>query len=360
MSNSRPLARIEPAQIPTAVPAGPSAARLTKRQKAAIVVRFLLNEGAEFPLADLPEPLQESLTTQMGSMRYVDRQTLADVVAEFATELEALGLTFPRGMAGALSALDGRISPQTAARLRKEAGVRQFGEPWDQIRAAAPDQLLPILQSESPEVAAVMLSKLDVTRAAELLGQLPGPAARTIAYEMSRTGAVTPEAVDRIGLALAAQLHDRPETAFDDEPGDRVGAILNYSPSATRDDVLTGLDETDRDFAARVRKAIFTFVHIPDRVEAVDIPRITREVDQAVLVTALSSASEGDLAPVADYILDNMSKRMADAIREEIRDLGKVRPKDGEAAMTEVVNAIRRLQATGELALKLPEDTEEE
>lgn len=352
MSNSTPLARIKPVQVA----ARSAASRLTRKQKAAIVVRFLLNEGADFPLTDLPEPLQASLTTQMGSMRYVDRQTLAEVVAEFMRELEAMGLTFPRGVAGALTALDGRISPQTAARLRKEAGVRQFGDPWEQVCASAPEQLLPILQSESAEVAAVMLSKLNVGRAAELLGQLPGATARAIAYEMSRTGSVSPDAVDRIGLALAAQLHDRPETAFEDGPVQRVGAILNYSPAATRDDVLIGLDEADRAFADLVRKAIFTFVHVPERLKATDIPKVTKEVEQSTLVIALKAASDGDLKPVADFLLDNMSKRMADTIREEMTELGKVKPKDGEEAMTQVVNAIRTLEANGEITLVVPED----
>ena len=356
MSNATPLARIEPKQLPGNSPARSGAARLNRRQKAAIVVRFLLNEGAEVPLTDLPDPLQEALTTQMGSMRYVDRQTLADVVAEFASELEALGLTFPRGVAGALTALDGRISPQTAARLRKEAGVRQFGDPWEQVAHADTPQLLPILQSESAEVAAVVLSKLNVARAADLLGQLPGPAARQIAFEMSRTGAVSPGAVDRIGLALAAQLHDRPETAFEDGPVERVGAILNYSPTATRDDVLIGLDESDSEFASLVRKAIFTFVHIPERLKALDVPKVTRDVEQPVLVTALKAASDGDLAPVADFILDNMSKRMAESIRDEMSELDGVKPKDGEEAMTQVVNAIRMLQANGEITLIVPED----
>ncbi|WP_371224316.1 flagellar motor switch protein FliG [Roseovarius sp. 2305UL8-3] len=359
MSNAKPLARIKPAQIPSAVPPiRPGAAGLSRRQKAAIVVRFLLNEGAEIPLSDLPESLQASLTTQMGSMRYVDRQTLADVVAEFAQELEALGLTFPRGVAGALSALDGRISPQTAARLRKEAGVRQFGDPWEQVAAAEPEKLITILKSESPEVAAVMLSKLAVARAAEVLGQLPGPFARQIAFEMSRTGAVSPDAVDRIGLALAAQLHDQPETAFDSGPVERVGAILNYSPSSTRDDVLIGLDETDREFAILVRKAIFTFVHIPERVNPVDVPRITRDVEQNILITALKAASDSDLAPVAEFILSNMSKRMSDAIREEMEESDKVKTKDGEDAMTEVVNAVRNLQASGEIVLIVPDEEE--
>ena len=69
---------------------------------------------------------------------------LARVVAEFAEELDRMGLTFPQGLTGALTALEGRISPQTAARLRKEAGVRQLGDPWGLIREQEIDALLPI------------------------------------------------------------------------------------------------------------------------------------------------------------------------------------------------------------------------
>lgn len=356
------LARLTPVGSPSPrdAPHSAAAARLTRRQKAAIIVRFLLKEGADLPLGDLPDPLQASLTTQMGAMRYVDRATLADVVAEFASELEAMGLTFPRGVAGALSALDGRISAQTAARLRKEAGVRQFGDPWEQVCAAKPDALLGILMRESTEVAAVMLSKLATERAAELLGRLPGDRARRITYAVSRTGAVTPEAVDRIGRALAGELHDVPETAFDAGPVERVGAILNSSAAATRDAVLSGLDETDGDFARLVRKAIFTFVHIPARLAPLDVPRITREVDQPVLVTALAGATAAGLGDAVDFILANMSRRMADALREEIGELGEVSLTDGEAAMSQVVNAIRRLEAAGDITLIAapdPDDT---
>lgn len=336
-----------------------AAARLTRAQKAAIIVRFLINEGAEIALTDLPDGLQARLTTQMGSMRYVDRGTLADVVAEFAQELEGMGLTFPRGVAGALSALGGRISPQTAARLRKEAGVRQYGDPWHQIKEADLSALVPIVERESIEVAAVLLSKLDVSRAADLLGKLRGDLARRITYAVSQTGSVSPEAVDRIGLALAAELHDIPETAFAQGAVERVGAILNFSPAATRDDVLTGLDETDQEFAALVRRAIFTFVHIPDRVKPTDIPRITREVDQAILVTALAGAVSGGLTPASDFILSNMGKRMAEAIREEMQERGRVRLRDAEEAMTAVVNAVRSLEAAGEITYVAADEEEQ-
>lgn len=344
-------------RIARLAPPAPATAHLSRRQKAAIVVRFLLNEGADLRLSDLPDDLQRVLTTQMGSMRYVDRTTLRAVVTEFAAELEAMGLTFPRGVAGALSALDGRISPQTAARLRKEAGVRQFGDPWEQVRAAPTDALRDMLAGESTEIAAVLLSKLDVARAAELLAQLPGEAARRITIAMSQTAAVTPDAVDRIGLSLAAQLHDVPDIAFPDAAEKRVGDILNYSPATTRDAVLDGLDAEDEDFATRVRRAIFTFANIPERVAPLDIPTLTREVDQPTLVMALGAAADTQAtAEAAEFILANMSRRMSDALREEIAETAKPRAKDGEAAMTQVVNTIRRLEAAGTITLVLPDE----
>lgn len=344
-------------RIARLAPPAPATAHLSRRQKAAIVVRFLLNEGADLRLSDLPDDLQRVLTTQMGSMRYVDRTTLRAVVTEFAAELEAMGLTFPRGVAGALSALDGRISPQTAARLRKEAGVRQFGDPWEQVRAAPTDALRDMLAGESTEIAAVLLSKLEVARAAELLAQLPGEAARRITIAMSQTAAVTPDAVDRIGLSLAAQLHDVPDIAFPDAAEKRVGDILNYSPATTRDAVLDGLDAEDEDFATRVRRAIFTFANIPERVAPLDIPTLTREVDQPTLVMALGAAADTQAtAEAAEFILANMSRRMSDALREEIAETAKPRAKDGEAAMTQVVNTIRRLEAAGTITLVLPDE----
>jgi flagellar motor switch protein FliG len=270
-----------------------------------------------------------------------------------------MGLTFPHGMAGALTALDGRISPQTAARLRKEAGVRQFGDPWEQVRAANVDDLVPIVLAESTEVAAVMLSKLDVARAADLLSRLPGDTARRVTFAVSQTDAVTPGAVDRIGLSLAAQLNDIPETAFNEGPASRIGAILNSTSSTLRDDVLTGLDAEDQAFAEQVRRAIFTFANIPSRVAEVDVPKLVREVDQSVLVIALAAASAGDLGEVAEFILGNMSRRLADAVREEMEELGRVKTKEGEEAMTQVVNGIRRLQASGDITLVQPESDED-
>jgi flagellar motor switch protein FliG len=338
---------------------GQVGAKLSRKAKAAIVVRLLLNEGADVPLEDLPEELQIQLTQQMGSMRLVDRDTLAEVVAEFAAELEQIGLSFPGGIAGALDALDGRISKQTAARLRKEAGVRQLGDPWDRLRSLGTEKLLPVLQNESTEVAAVLLSKIDVKRAAELLGMLPGPEARRITYAVSLTSAVTPEAVDRIGLSLAAQLEAVPLSAFDRGPVERVGAILNSTTSLTREDVLVGLDETDSGFAELVRRAIFTFANIPNRIAPRDIPRVVRILDQDALVVALAGAEAAGLKEAADFILENMSGRMADQLRESVEEREKVKPAEMEEASALIVQAIREMEQSGDLLLIVEDDEED-
>ncbi|MBL6429376.1 MAG: flagellar motor switch protein FliG [Maritimibacter sp.] len=330
--------------------------RLTKRQKAAVIVRLLLAEGIELKLADLPEELQTELAQQMSSMRFIDRVTLKSVVDEFVEEIESVGLSFPGGLEGALNVLDGTISPATVARIRKAKGFNFTGDPWETIAGLDPSRLLPVLEEESVEVGAVLLSKLKVSTAADLLGRLPGPRARKLAYAISLTGSVEPAVVDRIGRAIAEQLDAQPLKAFSDGPVERVGAILNFSPAATRDDVLEGLDAEDQAFAEEVRKAIFTFANIPDRIDARDVPKITRDVDPAVLITALAGAMGGPLAPAAEFILGAMSKRMADQLREEIGNVGKVKPKEAEEAMGTIVSTIRELEAAGEVLLLAGDD----
>lgn len=351
-----------PAQPPRPAQAGPGArpgSGLSRRQKAAIIVRLLVNGGAKLPLADWSEGLQAALTRSMGDMRLIDQDTLQEVIEEFSTELGRVGLSFSGGIEGALGLLDGHISPITAARLRREAGVAAKGDPWERVAGLDSDKLLAMLQEESVEVGAVVLAKLPTAKAAELLGRLPGDKARAITHAMSRTGRIAPETVARIGLTLAAQFDAQPVTAFEGGPADRVAAVLNFSPAATRDDVIKGLEEDDAAFAEQVRKAIFTFANIPERVAPRDIPKVIRGIDQPVLVTALA-ACKGKDEQARDYILENMSKRMAEGLREEIAEAGKIKEKDGEEAMTAVVGEIRRLESEGEILLTAPEEDEED
>ena len=335
----------------------PGRPNVRPREKAAIIVRLLLAEGTPLKITSLPEDMQTALAQQMGSMRRVDHETLQSVVKDFLTELDGVGLSFPGGIEGALSIMDGHMSSSAASRLRRLNGGNSTVDPWERMTAVSADTLAEALEDESIEVAAVALSKLPVQKAAELLGKLPGPRARAVAYAVSLTGNIDPDTVRRIGMSLAAQIDSQPIKAFEVGPGERVGAILNIAAAMTRDDVLKGLQETDAHFADLVRKSIFTFEHIKAKLPPRDVPKVVRIVDQPILVTALAYA-QGDAAhqASANHILENLSQRIAQSLREEMASRNKIKEKDGEEAMAVIVMAIRQLEGAGEVVLTTPDD----
>ena len=184
-----------------------------------------------------------------------------------------------------------------------------------------------------------------------MLCEIPGERARRITYAVSLTNSVTPDAVDRIVQALITKVEDEPIRAFESQPIDRIGAILNSSRSVTCDDMLIGLDEEDQEFATKVRKAIFTFKHIANRVDARNFSSLLKSVDNDTLVTALASATHELTKQSADFILANISGRMADQLREAIEERGTVGEEDGKIVMAEVVAGLRDLAQSAEILI---------
>ena len=68
-------------------------------------------------------------------------------------------------------------------------------------------------------------------------------------------------------------------------------------------------------------------------------------------MNAIAGADATGMQASADFILENMSGRMADALREEVEDRGPVKGADVEDAMAAIVQSIRDLEASGELLL---------
>ena len=332
---------------------------LPGRQKAAIIVRLSLSEGIDLPLSRLPDHLQADLTRAMSALSTVDRATLRAIAAEFVEDLDALGLSFSGGLEGALAALDGAISAEAAARLRTDAGL-PTGDPWTRIGEIAAARLVPILPEGSAEVGAVILSKLKVSLAADLLHRLPGDRARRITLAVSRTARVRPSVVETIGHAVLSRLEAEPQDAFDTSAGMRVGAILNSSPAATRDALLDGIAAEDARFAEDVRRAVFTFADIPGRLDPQDAPKLVRSVEPQLfnraIAAALASGADTPEGTAADFLLENISQRMAGQIRDEAEGQPPLRPEEAEAAMAALVAEIREMEETGEIRLTMPED----
>ncbi len=330
-----------------------SPGRLSRLQKAAVIYRMLGSLGMSLPEGALSPEEQAQIDGAMATLGGIDPLELAAVVDEFL-----MAVVPPESGPAALPGLPMADLPMIEPLLPAFGadGPASDDDPWERVVDQDPAVLLSVLEAEAPEVGAVVLSKLKVSRAAELLGMLPGPHARRLTYAVSLISDIAPRTVTRIGEALAAELGKERPRAFSGGPVERVGAILNFSRAATRNDVLDGLDETDPTFATAVRKSIFTYLNIPARVGPRDVPKILKKVDQKVLVTALAASTTDETRPTADFILANISQRMAESLRGEVEETGEVAAADGETAMTGVVAAIRELEEAGELYLVAEEE----
>lgn len=340
----------------------PADTALTRRRKAAMIVQMLISDGGSLSLAKLPEQLQELLTRELGAIRLVDRATVTAVADEFANELDSVGLSAPGTHDGAVLSLADHLSPNLASRLRAQTSLVRNGDYWPSIIELSIEKLVAIMTSESIEIAAIALSKLPVAKASEVLQKIPGDRARRITFAMSHTGDVSPESVRRIGAAIAQDYGTVTEVAFDKAPVSRLGAILNSTVTDTREDVLEGLDERDPDFANDVRRAIFTFKDITTRVKPTDVPNCIRAVDNDVLTKAIAAALKADEPTVAaaEYVLSSISQRMAEQIREDAAEMGKIKKADAEAAMGEITKAIREMAESGVITYMEPEEDGDE
>ncbi len=336
-------------------------AALTRRSKAALIVRLLMGDGQSLTLADMPEETQIALAREMGRLGSIDKDTIDRVAGEFADQLDKVGLGPAGGVAKVIDGLAGLLSPDVAARMRDEARNGPPPDPWIYVLSLELTELKTIMESETVETSAVILSRLPVAKAAPLLGLLDGEKARRIAFAVSQIGAIAPQTVALIGTALAKAYTRPAKSAFPEDPSQRIGNILNAATASTRDDLLADIASNDPVFAEKVRKAIFTFADIPARIIGADISKILRGVEGRDLSTALAYATGlgGADQEAVDYVFANLSQRMGEQIREEVKERGKVRKADGEAAQSAFVAAIRAAVDSGEIVLREEEPEEE-
>lgn len=328
---------------------------LSQRQKAAVIVRLLLDEDDGVDLSVLDGQAQGLLAEEMAGMDMVDRNTRDAIIDEFCDSLDSVGVTFPGGLDPTLDILGARISDDTSDRLRRVAALTGGGDPWPRLTALPVERLKLLANGEAVEMVALLLSMLPVVKASDVFSALGPERARAIAHAMSLTGGINRTALHRVGMALLNAAEALPRPAIEKPAVDRVGAILNFATADIRDSVLEGLDQDDAEFAGGVRKAIFTFAHIPERIDPRDVPKIVREVEATSLTRALAGA-QGDDAASAEFILSHISQRMADGLREDVAAMGKIRARDAEEAMKDVITAIRDLESQGNLDFIMPEE----
>ena len=122
--------------------------------------------------------------------------------------------------------------------------------------------------------------------------------------------------------------------------------ILNCCDRGTEKNIMEWLDIENQQMAQEVRDLMFVFediIILDDRA----IQRLLREVDTKQLALALKGTKE----EIKDKVFKNMSERARQMLSDDMEYLGPVRAKEVQEAQTGIVNAIRNLEATGEITI---------
>jgi len=334
----------------------PGQHRLTRQQKAAIIIGALGVEAAGPLLEQLDEGSLRSFTAAMSSLRRVDPETVRHTIAEFLDAIRDEGSVVRGGLGRAREVLEPHVTDNLLSRLLDDVDMPSVNNVWKKLAKVHEDALADFLAREHPQTAAVILSKLSSEHAAKVLNRFDPDRARDIVMGITRTQSLDPNVIEAIGVSvsrdfLAGIQHGTPRR----NPAERVGAIMNFASAEIREHVLDHIERSQPDFAEEIRRKMFTFEDVPRRVEPRDVAAIVREVDRDVMLRALRYASDG--APeTVDFILRNISSRVAEQYRAEMAEIDKIRRREGEGAQADVVAKIRELETRGELRLLAPEE----
>lgn len=327
-------------------------APINKQHKAAILLSVLIKAGATPDLDEIATGSLKSIVDIMASFGEVDRKTVDLVILEFLSELQDFGLSMRGDLEDTLASLKGHVSDNALEKIRKAYVRSPAVDVWVRVASADVQHLRNCLANEHIQVTATVLSKIPSTLAAEVLGTMPPTNARETMLAIINSGKTTPEVIELIGQSISDTLfsEDGP-SAYTKTPVERVGDIMNFTQSETRDRLMEDFGKNEPDTAKQIRKVMFTFADIPKRVNPRDVSAITRAVDSVTLLQAMKNAPTE-----AEFLLSSLSTRIAEQLREELMDLEPVKYKDAEKAMNALIIAIRKLETNGEITLIIEEE----
>ena len=320
---------------------------LTGIQKGAILLISLGPERSAEIFKHLKEEEIEDLTLEIANTRSVTPQLKEQVLEEFYQVCLAQQYIAEGGIGYAKELLEKALGVEEANNVIGKLTASLQVKPFEFVRKTEASQLLNFIQDEHPQTIALILSYLNASQAALIVSALPpdrqADVAKRIAL-MDRTSPDVGKEVERILETKLSSLVNQDYTVIGGV--DSVVDILNTVDRSTEKHIMETLEIDEPELADEIRKKMFVFEDIlllDDRA----IQRVLRDVDNGDLAIALKSANE----EVQNAIFNNLSKRLAVMIKEDMEFMGPVRMKDVEEAQQKIVNVIRRLEDSAEIVI---------
>ena len=316
-------------------------------QKAAILLIALGPERSAGIFKHLKEDEIEELTLEIANTRSVTPQVKEDVINEFYEVCLAQQYIAEGGITYARDLLEKALGSEKAMDVIGKLTASLQVKPFEFVRKTDATQLINFIQDEHPQTIALILSYLAPQQAAMIVSALPPERQADVARRIAVMDRTSPDVIKEVEKVLESKVASLVNQDYTIIGGvDAVVEILNTVDRGTERHIMETLETEEPELAEEIRKKMFVFEDIlllDDRA----IQRVLRDVENNDLAVALKNANE----EVQGKILNNVSKRLAVMIKEDMEFMGPVRMKDVEEAPQKIVNIIRKLEDSGEIVI---------
>lgn len=342
------------AENPTAAPVGNG--ELTKTQKLATLLVMLGPESASVILKQFPPREIEAISREMALFSLITREQQYRILEEFSEVAVAASTSLSAGLDITRNTLERAVGTFKASDiLSRVLPTRAPVGAMQTIIEMDARSIFNLIRDEQPQMIAFVISYLPPEKAAQVFALLRPEQADQIIERLATLAPTPIEVTEKVVEVLTAKIGVKQTRALSQTGGVTPAAdILNAMDKNVSRTVLSTIEERNPELCQAIRKKMFTFEDLI-RLSASTIQRIMRETDMRDLAVSLKRASE----PVKKLLLGNISRRAAETVQEEMAFMGSIKLKDIEAAQFRIIDAVRKLEAEGEIELDEPANPEE-
>ena len=318
-------------------------------ERAAILLMSLGDDAAAKVMSHFSPRELKHVTRALADMHRVTEDQVGEVVESFRQGLKGQTPLGARAPEFTRRVLNSTLGEDRAGAVLDRLGPRDGSEPVEPLLWIEPRELAETIAGEHPQVIATILSLLDAEQAAAVVDELPKTVATEAVIRLAQLDEIPPAAVAEIEALFAQRMTDRSATRSSPTPVDgqrRLASIVNCLDAEMEQELLDALRDTDESLATTVEELMFVFENLAD-LDDRGFQTLLREVSNDMLVPALKGAAPD----LRNRFFDNMSKRAAEMLRDDLEVSGPMRLSDVEEAQKQILAAARQLADAGTISL---------
>lgn len=329
-----------------------SSLELSGVEKGAVLLISLGVEKASKILKELNDSEVEKITKSVSEMRNVSSVVVDNVVDEYYRLMKEKKYLLEGGHDIAKNLLEQAKGKHQADEMLRKFEAEKGRDAFSIIQNSDIENIVHFMESEHPQIAAVILSHLKMTKSAEILAQLSEEFQSEVAFRMARLGKVSSEVVEELSEVIKEQLgSDYTELNHIHKGASAVAGILNETDIATERQVLENIENVDPELAKEIKEQMFLFediLELDDRTMQI----IVTKLDKQDMVVGLKGVDD----ELKEFFLSNMSSRAKDILLDDLETVGPVHVKQVEEAQQNIVKTIKELDQEGKISIRSQSD----